>query len=105
MRQSELVDMAFDLERGAELREKWYLIPAHVDVLITYGPPISCSTGQVRIGAVGRLGFPAAGAAMLDPVREGRTRLGLSRFSPSITTRRKRPVSSNGSWPGRAAER
>ena len=31
--------MAFNLERGAELREKWDLIPAHVDVLITHGPP------------------------------------------------------------------
>ena len=30
--------MAFTLERGAELREKWDLIPAHVDVLITHGP-------------------------------------------------------------------
>ena len=32
-------DMAFNLERGAELREKWDLIPAHVDVLITHCPP------------------------------------------------------------------
>ena len=31
--------MAFNLERGAELREKWDLIPAHVDVLVTHGPP------------------------------------------------------------------
>ena len=32
-------DMAFNRERGAELREKWELIPAHVEVLITHGPP------------------------------------------------------------------
>ena len=32
-------DMAFNLERGAELREKWDLIPAQVDVLITHGRP------------------------------------------------------------------
>ena len=32
-------DMAFNLERGVELREKWYLIPAHVDVPITHDPP------------------------------------------------------------------
>ena len=31
--------MAFNLERGAELREKWDVVPAHVDVLITHGPP------------------------------------------------------------------
>ncbi|MDE0389956.1 MAG: metallophosphatase domain-containing protein [Rhodospirillales bacterium] len=32
-------DMGFNLERGVELREKWELIPAHVDVLITHAPP------------------------------------------------------------------
>ena len=32
-------DISFNLERGAELRAKWDLIPAHVDVLITDGPP------------------------------------------------------------------
>ena len=32
-------DMSFNLERDAELRAKWDLIPAHVDVLITHGPP------------------------------------------------------------------
>ena len=31
--------MAFNLERGAELREKWGLIPARVDVPSTHGPP------------------------------------------------------------------
>ncbi len=30
---------AFNLERGAELRKKWDLIPAQVDVLITHSPP------------------------------------------------------------------
>ena len=34
-----LFDMAFNLERGAELREKWDPRPAHVDVPITHGPP------------------------------------------------------------------
>ena len=37
--QPRFLDMAFNLERGTELREKWDLIPAHVDVLITHGPP------------------------------------------------------------------
>lgn len=30
---------AFNLTRGAELREKWKLIPNDTDVLITHGPP------------------------------------------------------------------
>jgi len=30
---------AFNLERGAELKEKWDLIDADTDVLITHGPP------------------------------------------------------------------
>ena len=45
--------MAFNLERGAELREKWDLIPAHVDVLITHGPPhgvLDRSAGGENVG-------------------------------------------------------
>ena len=33
-------DWAFNLPRGAALREKWALIPPSVDVLITHGPPL-----------------------------------------------------------------
>lgn len=32
-------DWAFNLERGAEIREKWDLIPDGIDVLMTHGPP------------------------------------------------------------------
>lgn len=32
-------DWAFNLPRGAALREKWDLIPVDVDVLVTHGPP------------------------------------------------------------------
>lgn len=32
-------DWAFNLRRGVALREKWDLIPADTDVLITHGPP------------------------------------------------------------------
>lgn len=31
---------AFNLQRGAEIREKWDLIPADTDILITHGPPM-----------------------------------------------------------------
>ncbi len=31
--------MAFNLRRGAPLRARWDLVPAHTDVLVTHGPP------------------------------------------------------------------
>lgn len=31
---------AFNLQRGAEIRQKWDLIPADTDILITHGPPM-----------------------------------------------------------------
>ena len=37
--QPRFYDWAFNLMRGAELAEKWRLIPADTDVLITHGPP------------------------------------------------------------------
>lgn len=37
--QPRFFDWAFNLTRGRELAEKWALIPADVDVLITHGPP------------------------------------------------------------------
>lgn len=37
--QPRFYDWAFNLNRGAELAEKWRMIPADVDVLITHGPP------------------------------------------------------------------
>lgn len=37
--QPRFFDWAFNLNRGAELAEKWKLIPADTDVLITHGPP------------------------------------------------------------------
>lgn len=37
--QPRFYDWAFNLNRGRELAEKWRLIPADTDVLITHGPP------------------------------------------------------------------
>jgi Icc-related predicted phosphoesterase len=37
--QPRFLDWAFNLDRGAPLKEKWNLIPAGADVLITHGPP------------------------------------------------------------------
>lgn len=37
--QPRFFDWAFNLNRGAELAEKWKLIPDDADILITHGPP------------------------------------------------------------------
>ena len=37
--QPRFFDWAFNLNRGAEIGEKWKLIPGDVDILITHGPP------------------------------------------------------------------
>jgi len=37
--QPRFFDWAFNLMRGAELAEKWKLIPEDTDILITHGPP------------------------------------------------------------------
>jgi len=37
--QPQFCDWAFNLERGAALKEKWDQIPAEVDILMTHGPP------------------------------------------------------------------
>ena len=37
--QPRFYDWAFNLMRGAELAEKWKLIPNDIDILITHGPP------------------------------------------------------------------
>jgi Icc-related predicted phosphoesterase len=44
---------AFNLERGAPIRQKWDLIPADTDVLITHGPPHGILDETRRKEAVG----------------------------------------------------
>lgn len=38
--QPRFFDWAFNLDRGADLKERWDLIPDGIDVLITHGPPV-----------------------------------------------------------------
>ncbi len=46
-------DWAFNLERGAEIRAKWDLIPEDTDVLITHGPPLGHGDRNTRGEEVG----------------------------------------------------
>jgi Icc-related predicted phosphoesterase len=54
--QPEFNDWAYNLKRGAPLAEKWAMIPAGLDVLITHGPPAGLgdrsSYGGERTGCV-----------------------------------------------------
>jgi Icc-related predicted phosphoesterase len=46
-------DWAFNLPRGAALAEKWALVPAGIDVLVTHGPPHGVLDVVARGGLVG----------------------------------------------------
>lgn len=48
--QPEFCNWAFNLHRGAELREKWNMIPPDTDILITHGPPM-CILDEVAYTA------------------------------------------------------
>lgn len=52
----EFYDWAFNLKRGAALREKWAKIPEGLDVLVTHGPPFSIldrvTRGDENVGCV-----------------------------------------------------
>jgi len=62
-------DWAFNLQRGAAIREKWDLIPPDTDVLITHGPPLGfgdmTSRGGEQVGC----------HDLLDAVRRVKPRL------------------------------
>jgi Icc-related predicted phosphoesterase len=61
-------DWAFNLQRGPEIRAKWDLIPAGIDVLLTHGPPAGFGDRTVRNRRVGC-------ADLLDALRRVRPRL------------------------------
>ncbi len=63
-------DWAFNLERGAEIRAKWELIPGDIDVLITHGPPAGHGDMTAR-------GEPAGCADLLARIGEVRPRFHL----------------------------
>jgi hypothetical protein len=46
-------DLAFNLDRGAPLREKWARIPADTDVLITHSPPFGHGDQTRQLERVG----------------------------------------------------
>jgi Icc-related predicted phosphoesterase len=72
--QPEFRDWAFNLPRGAALAEKWALIPAGLDVLVTHGPPLGIGDGRgAGYGGADRLGC----ADLLAAVRRARPVLHL----------------------------
>ncbi len=63
-------DWAFNLERGAEIRAKWDLIPGDTEVLITHGPPLGHGDVTAR-------GDSAGCADLLERIRQVRPRFHL----------------------------
>ena len=61
-------DWAFNLQRGAEIRAKWELIPKETDVLITHGPPLGYGDLTSRGECVGC-------TDLLESVRQKRPKL------------------------------
>lgn len=48
-------DWAFNAERGADILQKWNMIPENVDILITHGPPVGhgdMTKGGIHVGCV-----------------------------------------------------
>jgi predicted phosphodiesterase len=66
--QPEFLEWAFNLPRGPRLREKWDLIPAGTDVLITHGPPMGILDMTPR-------GEPVGCEALREAVRRVKPRL------------------------------
>lgn len=46
-------DWAFNLQRGAEIKAKWDLIPQNTDILVTHGPPLGFGDTVLRGEKVG----------------------------------------------------
>lgn len=53
-------DWAFNLPRGEALAERWRLIPAGLDLLVTHGPPAGILDGQTAEGG----GLPRRGGCL-----------------------------------------
>jgi len=68
--QPEFNDWAFNLPRGAALREKWGAIPEGIDVLVTHGPPAGIGD---RVATAGRQGC----VDLRERVRQVRPRVHL----------------------------
>jgi Icc-related predicted phosphoesterase len=66
--QPPFMDTAFNLPRGAPLREKWEAVPAGIDILVTHTPPLGIGD---RTGS----GLQVGCADLLDAVGRIRPRL------------------------------
>lgn len=51
--QPRFYDWAFNLNRGAEIAEKWKMIPPDTDILITHGPPFEILDQTPNFDSVG----------------------------------------------------
>ncbi len=73
-------DWAFNLPRGAALREKWDLIPDDTDVLVTHGPPFGFLDGAARPAH----GWSEAEGVAVEHVGCEELRVALDRVRPKL---------------------
>lgn len=73
--QPRFFDWAFNLNRGAEMREKWRLIPEDVDVLITHGPPHGILDAVPRLSEIENTGCEELRARVEQIAARGKLKL------------------------------
>lgn len=73
--QPRFFDWAFNLNRGAEMAEKWKLIPNDIDILITHGPPNGILDEVPRSWGIDHTGCEELQKKINDIARLGRLKL------------------------------
>lgn len=73
--QPRFYDWAFNLNRGAEMAEKWKLIPNDIDILITHGPPNGILDAVPRAFGIDHAGCEELRKRVEEIVQFGRLKL------------------------------
>jgi Icc-related predicted phosphoesterase len=73
--QPRFFDWAFNLNRGAEMAEKWKLIPNDIDILITHGPPNGILDEVPRVWGIENTGCEELRKKVEETVEFGRLKL------------------------------
>jgi Icc-related predicted phosphoesterase len=73
--QPRFYDWAFNLNRGAEMAEKWKLIPEDIDILITHGPPHGILDAVPRLSGIDHAGCEELRTRVEDIAAHGKLKL------------------------------
>lgn len=73
--QPRFFDWAFNLNRGAEMAEKWEVIPDDIDILITHGPPHRILDAVPRLSGIDHAGCEELRIRVEDIAAHGKLKL------------------------------